>query len=584
MAKKRSGKKPQNRQADDIIKKAGAENAPADPAPKEKAPDPAPEKVMQPTASAEGEKKPDNEEDWTTTENVYERIARRDAQNAEPKLRTVSVARDTREPREEPVHEETPPEHQAEKKYSGPPLTEEEKRRIAAMENMLDRDLDSVRRKRDEEEAAERQREAARLKKEQERLDKLAERQRNLAEREAHAKENARLLEEAKAQAQAQPKNQEYEHETLTGVVSHGTSKVKEDAVEKSYRSGLFQMAAFRAVLVAVIAVIVIYGSAFLYARHINDVFYSDLTMQLTRESKLVTAQSYPYSIPSYVGMSEEQKESASLTKWLSDTDRDGLSDELEIEMSSNPLKADTNGNKIPDGAEYMTGNNPAAPANDTITDTMAKEVTLISDRLTANITGLPISADASLETVGNNSINGTPGLVEHAYEIFCTQSPESIQLTFAYPVSIVENSGYNENALCVFRFDSDDLSFHQVPSQRDDVSKTVTAQVSDNGIYALCDASVVMQKGRTQIFFLIDNSGSMYPEELCSGSEENDVEFKRLDFATSLIDMIGEQAHYGAGEFSGGYKNIVPISDDREIVKSKITALRDVVPPFSGT
>ena len=50
----------------------------------------------------DGEKKPDGEEDWTTTENVYERIARREHERTEPKLKTVQVSRDYRERTEEP--------------------------------------------------------------------------------------------------------------------------------------------------------------------------------------------------------------------------------------------------------------------------------------------------------------------------------------------------------------------------------------------------------------------------------------------------------------------------------------------------
>ncbi|MGN1106154.1 MAG: VWA domain-containing protein, partial [Huintestinicola sp.] len=100
----------------------------------------------------------------------------------------------------------------------------------------------------------------------------------------------------------------------------------------------------------------------------------------------------------------------------------------------------------------------------------------------------------------------------------------------------------------------------------------------------AVCDASVLMQKGSTNIFFLIDNSGSMYPEELCANSEENDVEFKRLDFAVNLIDMLGSEANYGAGEFSGGYAQITPISKDSGAVKQKISDIRHKKQVFSGT
>ncbi|MGN1089123.1 MAG: VWA domain-containing protein, partial [Huintestinicola sp.] len=114
--------------------------------------------------------------------------------------------------------------------------------------------------------------------------------------------------------------------------------------------------------------------------------------------------------------------------------------------------------------------------------------------------------------------------------------------------------------------------------------NKTVSAHIDRSGIYALCDTAVLMQKKQTNIFFLIDNSGSMYPDELCANSEENDVEFKRLDFATNLIDMLGAEANYGAAEFSGNYTPIISINSNLDNTKNVISDIRNKDQVFSGT
>lgn len=534
-------------------------------------------------ASPDDETKADNEEDWTTTENVYERIAKRDSVKSEPKLTTVHITKEHREAAEEkaPAPEPVSQSSSGEKKYSGPPLTEEQRRRIAAMENLLDHDLDEVRARRDEADLAARKREEAQKKKEQERLERLKASQKFREQQEAHAKENAKLREEREKEKEKEQKNT---RTTAGGAHSHGTSKVRKNAVDRSFNSNVIELSFLRIILAVIVILALAYAGLFLYSRNINDAFFNSLAAQLTSQNRLVTDQSMPYVPPASAGMTADEKTNKSLELGVADSDYDGLSDLLEDEIGSNPLNSDTNGNKIPDGAEYMTGNDPAAPANDTITDKLTKDITVGTEGLTAVVKGAPISADISVEKIGNHSINGTPGLIGQAYSFYSTGKCQEVQLTFAYPVNTVQKKGYNENALSVFEFDPNELDFKQIPSTRNDAAKTITATVPDNGIYAVCDTSIMMQNGKTQIFFVIDNSGSMYSEKLCKGSEENDIEFKRLDFAINLIDMIGDQAIYGAGEFSGDYKNIVAISDDRDKVKNEISDLRNVVPPFSGT
>ena len=53
-------------------------------------------------------------------------------------------------------------------------------------------------------------------------------------------------------------------------------------------------------------------------------------------------------------------------------------------------------------------------------------------------------------------------------------------------------------------------------------------------------------------VSIVLDNSGSMFPDELCHGSDENDVEFKRVDFAKELIETSDENTKFEVIKFTG--------------------------------
>ena len=149
---------------------------------------------------------------------------------------------------------------------SGPPLTEEQRRRIAAMENLLDHDLDEVRARRDEADLAARKREEAQKKKEQERLERLKASQKFREQQEAHAKENAKLREEREKEKEKEQKNT---RTTAGGARSHGTSKVRKNAVDRSFNSNVIELSFLRIIL-AVIVILAQLLSMLRYIQHVR--------------------------------------------------------------------------------------------------------------------------------------------------------------------------------------------------------------------------------------------------------------------------------------------------------------------------
>lgn len=492
----------------------------------------------------------------------------------------------------EPKAENTPKIEIAKKPApSGPPISEEERRRREAAEDALDRDLSSARSKRLKEEEFNRRR-----------LDEARQREAEFLERADQAKKRQ---ENAKAAAKNRPSGGAADNrdnpgnptpppvdtsdnaQTVSGAVSHGSKPVKRRSSFSHFNSTLMSMAAGRFLAAAVIIAAMCYVGAFIYIGTVNDAVFEQMDTRLTGQSKLVSDSSIAYDVPQSSPYTLSEKTAKGLAAGLADTDKDGLADDYEINISgTDPTNPDSDGDGVADGAEVRAGLDPKSSSSDgkTPDNAVIKDSIIAGNQVSARIKGIPKTAFTSLEKVENNSIQGTPGIVGEAYEFYTNKQFDSCEMSFTYTDEQLAAKHIAENALTVVRFDPDKLAFEMISGQINTENNFVTAPVSENGIYALFDRTVLMTAGEKKIFFLIDNSGSMYPEELCAGSEENDVEFKRLDFAVNLIDMLGSDIKYGAGEFSGGYNNIVPISGNISDVKKKISDIRNKDQTFSGT
>lgn len=461
-----------------------------------------------------------------------------------------------------------------------PPLTPEEEARIAQAEDVLDRDLENARKKKLREEAYNKRLRESERKSEAERL----ERARQAEERAHNAQDAARKRAELRA-AQAAIDASQKSAADIAEAEKNAAKRKK--LINKAFNRNIAVMRAGKFFLVIFILLITAYFGAFVYVRSENDKYYAEIEPKLGNNNRIVDTQSKSYRISPQSPLSSEEKLSKGLCEWLSDSDSDGLSDYYEINTShTDPNNPDCDGDGVLDGREIRAELDPHSPSTDGVTPDgeVIIDISVSGENVSADIKGIPKTALPVLERFSNNSIQGTPGLVGAANEFYSDKAFDSCTLTFTYSDSDLGKWEVEENALSVYRFDSEKLAFEKLASSVNTANRTVSCQVDRNGIYALCDTSIIMRKGNTNIFFLIDNSGSMYPEELCAGSEENDVEFKRLDFAVDLIDMLGTEANYGAGEFSGSYAPIAAVSNNYEEVKGKISDIRNQKRIFSGT
>ncbi len=469
------------------------------------------------------------------------------------------------------------------KASSGPPVSEAERQRRAAALDALDRDLNIARSKRLEELEAMRRMEAEKQRQERERLERARLKRQRLEEAEKKAMSAEQLKEKTESSSGGG-----ISRKTEGGAVSHGTSKVRENAARKDYNGNLFSMNAVKVILAIFILLALLYAGAYVYSNRKTEAVYDDLTTRLTAFNRIVTDESIPYAPPENAKMTLDQKKAFSLDHTLPDTDMDGLEDKQEIDMGTDPLREDSDGDTLSDGLEYRAGLDPLEMRTDgtTLDSQVVVNTTVTGDKVSVELKEISIAAQISLVPAQNYTLNGTPGMVGTAFEFTCSSSSPDAVITFVIDEENAAAKKLSTEALSVFVYDPDETKFTQIDSEYSQDRKSVSAKITSSGVYALFDTNVANVSGKTQVFFLFDNSGSMYPEELCKGSEENDVDFKRLDMALNLIDMLGDSVNYGAGEFSGlgSYKNISPISGDTEQVKQKIDDIRNKIPPFTGT
>ncbi len=422
----------------------------------------------------------------------------------------------------------------------------------------LDRDLAEARQKKEIE-----QRELdEKLRKEKEleeiRLEKARQAQENAARRE----ERAKALEKKKRQEEKSlPKPQ----------IAVPYTPEKDTA---------FGIGLIRGITAFVVVLGVAYAGGLIYTRSLNDEFIKSMERDLMGISAAGESAETEYDY-SRDKLSADEKQTLKLSEFLPDSDKDGLSDHYEINVSgTDPANRDSDGDGIPDGAEIYAGLDPLTADDESV----PVSVRIETDGAYADIEGTPRNATATIDKVTNNSITGAAGIIGSPYEFYTAYAMQSCKLTISYTDEMAEKWDVSPDGIFMYKFDSDDLSFKRLDSFNDKEAKTVSADIDSIGIYALGAGEYVEKEQKSRIFFLIDNSGSMYPEEQCPGSEENDVNFKRLDFASDVIDTLGDKAEYGAAQFTGTYTKLSSVTSDREAVKTQIDGVRTSDTFFDGT
>ena len=268
------------------------------------------------------------------------------------------------------------------------------------------------------------------------------------------------------------------------------------------------------------------------------------------------------------------------------DSDGDGISDGDEIKLGLNPLNEDTDGDGVIDGYEIIAGLNPKRKRSDETTDD-AERIMKIEKKcgeLTLTMNGNANCAEVTVEEIGLVGISKNTSVLSRVYNIYSDNKFSSGTVSFEVDMDKVNRMGLELTDLSVLRFDVDKKKYIKIDSRVDKQNKTVSADIRMLGTYVMGVDKTVNLKATTRVFFLIDNSGSMYPKEQCPDSTENDVDFKRLSFAQSLIGRFDDDYQIGISKYTGTYTKMTGFTTDKKLVGDTLSRIKNEKEVFNGT
>ncbi len=268
------------------------------------------------------------------------------------------------------------------------------------------------------------------------------------------------------------------------------------------------------------------------------------------------------------------------------DTDGDGLTDFYEVrESKTDPLNPDSDNDGLDDRAELLAGLDPNNKRTDGIMSDKKRIFEVVRSDSRVKLT---VSSNANVYNVyagifNTTGLANTPGLVSDVYEFYLETPFKNAEVVFNYTDRELKSLGINEKNLSIFEF-TNKGEFKAVDSVVDTKNKTVTAKLRHFSKYTLGDGTVINADMGIQVMLLIDNSGSMYPKELCATSDENDVDFKRIDMAKALIDYAGDSIQFSAAKFTATYTLLSEIGTDNDTIKKQLDEIRTTEETFDGT
>ncbi len=322
-----------------------------------------------------------------------------------------------------------------------------------------------------------------------------------------------------------------------------------------------------------------------------------DKNMEETEEITYIDPQNlqmYGYEGPGYLpeddedkdGLINEEEEQLGTNVFVVDSDKDGLTDfEEHTKTNTDPLCADSDRDGLDDGIELMAELDPNNKKTGDVNDAdQSFEVEYAIDNMTLNVSGNANIYGITAEVADITGLNQTPGVIGNVYEFYTDKRFDSATISISYDNNELEEMGIGSENLAICQF-TDEGKFVQVNSSIvDETAGMVTAELEHFSRYALCNTGAIYEDATPQVMLLVDNSGSMYPKELMETSDENDVDFKRVDMAKNLIEMSDEKIEFGLAKFTADYTEMAEMGADRDEIIEQLESIKTTEENFNGT
>lgn len=294
----------------------------------------------------------------------------------------------------------------------------------------------------------------------------------------------------------------------------------------------------------------------------------------------------------------EEKEYGTNITYY--DTDDDGIDDYSEIYVSkTNPLKEDSDGDSLLDGAEIAMGLDPLKKKTDGKTDDNRRKFNL---EFKEGKCKLAVEGDANISnihvgTLDICNISNLPGVTSELYEFYMEDMKfDKAIVSISYDDKLLEKNDRDENNLAIYQL-LDNGTYKEVGGTVDTENNIISAELEHFSKYFVADRTVLKQKISKKVFLLLDNSGSMYScycqepdcdgkSEICDAGDANDTDFKRVDMAKALIELgMEDDISFGLAKFTKNYMELKGgFNNTKESLIDSLESIKTTKETFNGT
>ena len=259
------------------------------------------------------------------------------------------------------------------------------------------------------------------------------------------------------------------------------------------------------------------------------------------------------------------------------DTDGDGLMDYEEIHTChTNPLKKDTDDDKVSDGTEIKLHTDPLV-SQTTFHVTAKSNSQDKQTKVTASVSLTLSGEQAETLTVGkiaNNTLfpENMPGYIGEAYDFHVDGTFDKATISFTFPEELLKQENFVPT---IYYYNEKEQQLE--PLETTIQGCTASTTVTHFSTYILINRTVFEQSftwidvwetdkqyENIEIIFVIDDSGSM---------NRSDMENKRLEVARTLIDQLPANSKIGIVRFAQGTQILTEqMTEDRELAKTYLT------------
>lgn len=272
----------------------------------------------------------------------------------------------------------------------------------------------------------------------------------------------------------------------------------------------------------------------------------------------------------------------------LQDTDGDGLTDLYEASISrTSQTEKDTDGDGLNDGDEIIMGLNPTESDSkgDGVKDGQrVLEYTYKNNGITLEMKGKGNFTRSSIDKYDTETLSNVSSVLDGVYSIYTEATLSSAKITISYDEDKVASKKLSESSLAVYLLNDTNNTFNKIKTDVDTSKKTLTFETDTLGKYFVADSSKLTSNLSTELVFLLDNSGSMFSKDEYAKSEENDVDFKRVDVVSDIVDRLQGNYRFGIGKFTYEYKELVKLTTDKVTIKNRLNTIKTESENFSGT